>query len=155
MNKKKKDKVTPLVTFALFLVFTGALVYQTLPEKEPVILTSQKPLTESIETEWIPETQPEENNDVNEEMIENTKTLNEPIQTTFDEAFAVARSELGKGNTFIWNGNEYTTNLAEEVQSLQQDGDQLLADSTLNTDNDLSKLDLKKISTTSIGISKK
>ena len=155
MNKKKKDKVTPIVTFGLFLVFTGALVYQTLPDKEQVILTSERPLTETIETEWIPEVQSDKSNDVNKETIEDTKTLNETIQNTFDEAFAVARSKLGKGNTFIWNGNEYTTNLAEEVQSLQQNDDQLLADSTLNTDNDLSELDLKKISTTSLGISKK
>jgi len=155
MNKKKKDKVTPIVTFGLFLMFTGALVYQTLPDKEQVILTSEGPLTETIETEWIPEAQSDENNDVNKETIENTKPLNETIQNTFDEAFAVARSELGKGKTFIWNGNEYTTDLAEEVQSLQQNDDQLLADSTLNIDNDLSELDLKKISTTSTGMSKK
>jgi len=153
MKKKKKDKVTPLVTLGLFLVFTGALVYQTLPEKEQVILTSQEPLIESLETEWTPEVQLD-NNDINEEWVENIKILDEPMQITFDEAFAAARVELGMGNTFIWNGNEYTTDLAEEIQSLQQEDDQLLADSTLNTGNDLSELNVQKISPTSTAISK-
>ena len=41
------------------------------------------------------------------------------IETTpvpsFNDAFLAARTELGPGNTFEWNGNLYSTNYADEV----------------------------------------
>ena len=41
------------------------------------------------------------------------------IETTpvpsFNEAFLVARNELGPGQTFEWNGNLYSTNYVDEV----------------------------------------
>ena len=41
------------------------------------------------------------------------------IETTpvpsFNEAFLAARTELGSGQTFEWNGNLYSTNYADEV----------------------------------------
>ena len=43
----------------------------------------------------------------------------EVIETTpvpsFNDAFLAARTELGPGNTFEWNGNLYSTNYADEV----------------------------------------
>jgi len=48
---------------------------------------------------------------VDDVWIDETELSNE--QTSFDEAFAAARAELGKGNTFIWNEKEYTTDLVE------------------------------------------
>ena len=49
---------------------------------------------------------------------ENVESL-EVIETTpvpsFNEAFLVARTELGPGNTFEWNGNLYSTNYADEL----------------------------------------
>ena len=49
---------------------------------------------------------------------ENVEPLDE-IETTpvpsFNEAFLVARTELGPGNTFEWNGNLYSTNYADEL----------------------------------------
>jgi hypothetical protein len=51
-------------------------------------------------------------------LSENVESLNE-IETTpvpsFNDAFLVARNELGPGNTFEWNGNLYSTNYADEV----------------------------------------
>ena len=51
-------------------------------------------------------------------FTENVESLEE-IETTpvpsFNEAFLVARTELGPGNTFEWNGNLYSTNYADEV----------------------------------------
>lgn len=35
-------------------------------------------------------------------------------QSTFGEAFRAAREAMGRGNIFVWNGNVYTTNTAQE-----------------------------------------
>ena len=48
--KKKKDRITPFITIGLFLVFIGALIYQTHPEKKTNEVVSQDPIEESIET---------------------------------------------------------------------------------------------------------
>ena len=64
-------------------------------------------------------------NSVNEEAMTteavptlSVEPLNE-IETTsvpsFNDAFLAARTELGPGNTFEWNGNLYSTNYADEV----------------------------------------
>ena len=71
-------------------------------------------------------------NSVNEEAMtteavptftENVESLEE-IETTpvpsFNEAFLVARTELGPGNTFEWNGNLYSTNYADELPDVLQ-----------------------------------
>ena len=54
---------------------------------------------------------------------ENVEPLDE-IETTpvpsFNEAFLVARTELGPGNTFEWNGNLYSTNYADEIPDILQ-----------------------------------
>ena len=48
----------------------------------------------------------------------------EEIETTpvpsFNRAFLAARTELGPGNTFEWNGNLYSTNYADEVFEVYQ-----------------------------------
>ena len=56
------------------------------------------------------ETVPTFSNDVESlELIETT-----PVPS-FNDAFLAARTELGPGNTFEWNGNLYSTNYADEV----------------------------------------
>ena len=54
---------------------------------------------------------------------ENVESLEE-IETTpvpsFNEAFLAARTELGPGNTFEWNGNLYSTNYADEIPDILQ-----------------------------------
>ena len=56
-------------------------------------------------------------------FTENVESL-EVIETTpvpsFNEAFLVARTELGPGNTFQWNGNLYSTNYADEIPDILQ-----------------------------------
>ena len=44
--------------------------------------------------------------------IEIAEKLTEP---SFDEAFKTARETLGPGGTFLWIGNEYTTDYLEEA----------------------------------------
>ena len=56
-------------------------------------------------------------------FAENVESLEE-IETTpvpsFNEAFLVARTELGPGNTFEWNGNLFSTNYADELPNVLQ-----------------------------------
>ena len=56
-------------------------------------------------------------------FTKNVESLEE-IETTpvpsFNEAFLVARTELGPGNTFEWNGNLYSTNYADELPDILQ-----------------------------------
>ena len=56
-------------------------------------------------------------------FAENVESIEE-IETTpvpsFNEAFLVARTELGPGNTFEWNGNFYSTNYADELPDVLQ-----------------------------------
>ena len=56
-------------------------------------------------------------------FAENVESLEE-IETTpvpsFNEAFLAARTELGPGNTFEWNGNLYSTNYADELLDVLQ-----------------------------------
>ena len=51
-------------------------------------------------------------------FIDNVESL-VVIETTpvpsFNDAFLAARTELGPGNTFEWNGNIYSTNYVDEV----------------------------------------
>ena len=139
--KKKKDRITPLITLGLFLVFIGALIYQTLPEEKTNEIVSRDSFEESIETELTKNSYVDEL-PVDDVWIDETEISNE--QTSFDEAFATARAELGKGNTFIWNEKEYTTDLVEEIQD-----EYLLADSTLKTKNDSGKNQIVEVPVTS------
>ena len=61
------------------------------------------------------ETVPTFNNNVESlDVIETT-----PVPS-FNDAFLAARTELGPGNTFEWNGNLYSTNYADEVLEVLQ-----------------------------------
>ena len=139
--QKKKDRITPLITLGLFLVFIGALIYQTLPDEKTTEIVSRDSFEESIETELTKNSYVDEL-PVDDVWIDETEINNE--QTSFDEAFAAARAELGKGNTFIWNEKEYTTDLVEEIQD-----EYLLADSTLKTKNDSGKNQIVEVPFTS------
>ena len=139
--QKKKDRITPRITIGLFMVFIGAFIYQALPEKKTNEIVFQEPFEESVETELTNNSHVDEL-PVDDEWIETTETLNE--QASFDDAFAAARAVLGKGNTFIWNEKEYTTDLAEEVQD-----ESSLADSTLKPENDSRKNQIVEVPITS------
>ena len=139
--QKKKDRITPLITLGLFLVFIGALIYQTLPDEKTTEIVSRDSFEESIETELTKNSYVDEL-PVDDVWIDETEISN--AQTSFDEAFATARAELGKGNTFIWNEKEYTTDLVEEIQD-----EYLMADSTLKTKNDSGKNQIVEVPFTS------
>ena len=66
---------------------------------------------EAMATEAVPAF---DNNVESLEVIETT-----PVKP-FNDAFLVARNELGPGNTFEWNGNLYSTNYADEVFDVLQ-----------------------------------
>lgn len=70
-------------------------------------------------------------NSVNDEAMTTeavpTLTSVEPLEEiattpvlSFNKAFLAARTELGPGNTFEWNGNLYSTNYADEVFEVYQ-----------------------------------
>ena len=71
-------------------------------------------------------------NSVNDEAMatETVPTFSDDIESldviettpvpSFNDAFLVARNELGPGNTFEWNGNLYSTNYADEVFEVLQ-----------------------------------
>ena len=139
--QKKKDKITPLITLGLFLVFIGALIYQTLPDEKTTEIVSRDSFEESIETELTKNSYVDEL-PVDDVWIDETEISN--AQTSFDEAFATARAELGKGNTFIWNEKEYTTDLEGEIKD-----EYLLADSTLETKNNSGKNQIADVPFTS------
>lgn len=66
---------------------------------------------EAMATETVPTFQ---DNVESLEVIETT-----PVPS-FNDAFLAARTELGPGNTFEWNGNLYSTNYADEVFEVLQ-----------------------------------
>jgi len=61
---------------------------------------------EAMATETVPTFQD------NVELLDIIETTPVP---SFNDAFLAARTELGPGNTFEWNGNLYSTNYADEV----------------------------------------
>ena len=143
--KNKKEKFNSFITFGVFLVFTGALIYQTLPENENQEIVQKNLIemeTKNISHE-IPEIEPIRDSEWDSNIDEDKHTSDQ----SFDEAFASARFVLGKGQTFFWNGNEYSTNLAEEIHPVTTKNDQLIAGSTQETSYELIETDVKKIST--------
>ncbi len=90
------------LTFAV-VVFT-ALYIQHKPVEEPVLTESTPHVDEAVvegstAIDWI-----------EEEVIESEP----PKVIPFAKAYAIAREALGPGQTFTWNGNQYSTNTAEE-----------------------------------------
>ena len=54
------------------------------------------------------------------ENVESLEEIETTPVTSFNEAFLAARTELGPGNTFQWNGNLYSTNYADELPDVLQ-----------------------------------
>ena len=124
MKQKRKENTNMIVfTFALGLIVVGSVIYQHISSPEEITvndfsevstISAANPfISESDELEtgsWNGEVNTIENSDSNEEIspsiIEQKKS--------FSEAFAEARSLLGPGKTFSWNGSEYSTLYAEE-----------------------------------------
>jgi len=134
--QKKKQKITSMITVGVFLTIVGVLIYQAIPEMDAPKPISQYPSLDSYQSDYTEI--PQENNTYWEEKQTTiSDSIDQPITQSFDAAFASARAVLGRGHTFIWDGKEYTTDLAEEVQSLEKGP--LYADSTLNSPEDFNK----------------
>ena len=124
MKQKRKENTNMIVfTFALGLIVVGSVIYQHISSSEEITvndfsevstISAANPfISESDELEagsWNGKVNTIENSDSNEKIspsiIEQEKS--------FSEAFAEARSLLGPGKTFSWNGSEYSTLYAEE-----------------------------------------
>jgi len=53
----------------------------------------------------------------NEVLEEEIATPEPPAVISFAKAYSIAREALGSGQTFTWNGTQYSTNTAEEAAS--------------------------------------
>ena len=124
MKQKRKENTNMLVfTFALGLIVVGSIIYQHVSSSKEItvnnfsemgtISTADPIISESDELEtvsWNGEVNSIENSDSNEEI---SPSIVEQ-EKSFSEAFSEARSSLGSGKTFSWNGSEYSTLYAEE-----------------------------------------
>ena len=124
MKQKRKENTNMIVfTFALGLIVVGSVIYQHISSPEEITvndfsevstLSATDPfISESDELEtgsWNGEVNTIENSDSNEEI---SPSIVEQ-EKSFSEAFSEARSLLGPGKIFSWNGLEYSTLYAEE-----------------------------------------
>ena len=124
MKQKRKENTNMIVfTFVLGLIVVGSVIYQHISSPEEITVNDFSEVStisavdpfisksDELETgSWNGEVNTIENSDSNEKIspsiIEQEKS--------FSEAFAEARSLLGPGKTFSWNGSEYSTLYAEE-----------------------------------------
>ncbi len=60
-------------------------------------------------------------------IVDEFKEMDQEVKgDTFQQAFAKARALYGPGETFVWNGNEYSTNTADDLVKAPEDqGDNL------------------------------
>ena len=124
MKQKRKENTNMIVfTFALGLIVVGSVIYQHVSSSEEItvndfsemgtISTADPIISESDELEtgsWKGEVNSIKNSDSNEEIFPSIVEQ----EKSFSEAFAEARSSLGSGKIFSWNGSEYSTLYAEE-----------------------------------------
>ena len=124
MKHKRKENTNMIVfTFALGLIVVGSVIYQHISSPEEITVNDFSEVStisatdpfisesDEFETEsWNGEVNSIENLNSNEEI--SLSTIEQ--EKSFSEAFAEARSLLGSGETFSWNGEEYSTLYAEE-----------------------------------------
>ena len=124
MKQKRKENTNMIVfTFALGLIVVGSVIYQHISSPEEItvndfsevstISATDPFISESDELKtrsWSGEVNTIENSDSNEKI---SSSIVEQ-EKSFSEAFSEARSLLGSGETFSWNGEEYSTLYAEE-----------------------------------------
>lgn len=124
MNKTDKEKALSTgLTLFIIAILVGAVVYQQTPTEDPAPALSVESESHEISLAEIPELAPviESIEEANAEVI---PVVSEPIGIpSFVDAFADARNRLGPGQTFFWNGNEYSTNKAEDLITASPDPD--------------------------------
>ena len=116
-QKRKENKNMIVFTFALGLIVTGSVIYQHISSPEEITVNDFSEVGINSTTEpFIPESDELETAPWHGELNSNEEISPSIIEQekSFSEAFAEARSSLGSGKTFSWNGEEYSTLYAEE-----------------------------------------
>ena len=124
-----ENRKTLVFTVVLGFIILGTVVYQHLSSpgestmddfsivEQEFVKEIPVPIIDTIEPdEWDKEVNSTDGFLGNEAV----STLDEKPIKSFSEAFAEARSLLGSGKAFSWNGSEYSTSYAEEENSREQ-----------------------------------
>ena len=128
-QKDNENRKTLVFTVVLGFFVMGTVVYQHLSSpgestmdnfslvEQEFVKDNPVSIIDTIEPdEWDKEVNSTDNFLGNEVV----STLDEEPIKSFSEAFTEARSLLGSGKTFSWNGSEYSTSYAEEKNSMEQ-----------------------------------
>ena len=128
-QKDNENRKTLVFTVVLGFFVMGTVVYQHLSSpEEPTMddfLIVEQEFVKDNPVSIIDTIEPDEwDKEVNstDDFLGNevVSTLDEEPIKSFSEAFTEARSLLGSGKTFSWNGSEYSTSYAEEENSMKQ-----------------------------------
>ena len=128
-QKDNENRKTLVFTVVLGFFVMGTVVYQHLSSpgestmdnfslvEQEFVKDNPVSIIDTIEPdEWDKEVNSTDDFLGNEVV----STLDEEPIKSFSEAFTEARSLLGSGKTFSWNGSEYSTSYAEEENSMKQ-----------------------------------
>jgi len=128
-QKDNENRKTLIFTVVLGFFVMGTVVYQHLSSpgestmddfsivEQEFVRDNPVSIIDTIEPdEWDKEVNSTDDFLGNEVV----STLDEEPIKSFSEAFTEARSLLGSGKTFSWNGSEYSTSYAEEENSMKQ-----------------------------------
>ena len=127
-QKDNENRKTLVFTVVLGFFVMGTVVYQNLSSpgestmdnfslvEQEFVKDNPVSIIDTIEPdEWDKEVNSTDDFLGNEVV----STLDEEPIKSFSEAFAEARSLLGSGKAFNWNGSEYSTSYAEEKNSME------------------------------------
>ena len=128
-QKDNENRKTLVFTVVLGFFVMGTVVYQHLSSpgestmddflivEQEFVRDNPVSIIDTIEPdEWDKEVNSTDDFLGNEVV----STLDEEPIKSFSEAFTEARSLLGSGKTFSWNGSEYSTSYAEEENGMKQ-----------------------------------
>ena len=128
-QKDNENRKTLIFTVVLGFFVMGTVVYQHLSSPGESTMDNfsivEHEFVRDNPVSIIGSIEPEEwDKEVNstDDFLGNevVSTLDEEPIKSFSEAFTEARSLLGSGKTFSWNGSEYSTSYAEEENSMKQ-----------------------------------
>ncbi|MAE10099.1 MAG: hypothetical protein CMF78_02760 [Candidatus Marinimicrobia bacterium] len=128
-QKDNENRKTLVFTVVLGFFVMGTVVYQHLSSPgestmDDFSIVEQEFVKDNL-VSIIDTIEPDEwDKGVNstDDLLDNevVSTLDEEPIKSFSEAFAEARSLLGSGKIFSWNGSEYSTSYAEEENRMKQ-----------------------------------
>ena len=132
MKQTDKNK-SSLVAAALVIgtVFILSVVYQhwTVEDiiQEPMAYNEEVPTNENQSFEELVD-----DFDIEVDVVYSSDNENDPVELSFSDAFTLARDKLGRGCTFVWNDNLYTTDREDDYQLDESDHDKYVLDTTSN-----------------------